>query len=64
MSAAGIHAPWVNLDTTTITAIRPVVNAPMALMVRLRFHRGSRRRRWWMTMPVWLSVNPVNTPKA
>ena len=27
-------------------------------------HRGSRNRKWCTTMPAWLRVNPVKTPKA
>ena len=64
ISAAGIHAPSVNLETTTTVAMRNVATAPMALITMLIFHRGSRSRRWWRTIPVWLNVKPVNTPSA
>ena len=64
MITAGIHAPSVNLDTTTTRATVPVATAPTALIASDAFHRGSRSRRWCLTMPAWLSVNPVNTPNA
>ena len=64
ISGAGIQAPSVNFEITTMRAITPVVTAPTPLITMLSFHRGSRCLRWWRTMPVWLRVNPVNTPKA
>ncbi len=45
ISTAGIHAPWVNLETTTITAMAKVVTAPTALTTMLAFHLGSRSLR-------------------
>ena len=42
----------------------PVATQPTALIASEACQRGSRSRRWWTTMPAWLSVNPVNTPKA
>ena len=41
-----------------------VVTAPIALITMPTRQFGSWRRRWWRTMPAWLSVKPVNTPKA
>jgi hypothetical protein len=64
MSAAGIQAPSVNFDTSTISAMNAVVTAPMVLMAIPHCQRGSRCRRWWRTMPDWLRVKPVNTPTA
>ena len=42
MSTAGIQAPSVNFDTTTIVAMRPVVAAPMPLITMPTRQRGSR----------------------
>ena len=64
MSTAGIHAPSVNLETTTTRATMPVATQPTALMASDARQRPSRSRRWWMTIPAWLSVKPVNTPNA
>lgn len=64
ISAAGIQAPSVNFDTTTMPAIRPVVTTPTALITRLIFQRGSFSLMWCITMPDWLRVKPVNTPNA
>ncbi len=61
---AGIHAPSVNLETTTTSATTAVAAHPMALIVNDARHRGSRSRRWCTTIPAWLRVNPVNTPNA
>ena len=64
INTAGIHAPSVNLETTTTMATVPVATHPTPLIAADARHRGSRKRRWWMTIPAWLSVNPVNTPNA
>ena len=64
MSTAGIQAPSVNFETTTMPAMRPVVTAPTALIARLSRQRGSFSLMWCITMPAWLSVKPVNTPNA
>ena len=65
ISTAGIHAPSVNLDTTTTSATTPVATQPTPLIDRAdAASRGSRSRQWCTTMPAWLSVNPVNTPNA
>ncbi len=64
MSAAGIHAPLVNLDTTTITITIAVATAPVALIARPTFQCGSRSRQWCTTIPACDRVNPVNTPTA
>ena len=64
MMTAGIHAPSVNFDTTTTRATSPVAAQPTALTTIEARQPGSRSRRWCTTMPAWLSVNPVNTPKA
>ncbi len=64
MRTTGIHAPIVNLDTTTTVRTMPVAIAPIALTASLRRHRGSRSVWWCTTMPVCESVNPVKTPTA
>ena len=64
ITTAGIHAPFVNLVTTTTRATTPVHSAPKPLITVDSFQRGSRSRKWWATIPAWLNVNPVNTPKA
>ena len=64
ITTAGIQAPLVNLETTTTTSTTPVAMQPTTLMTRPRCQFGSRRRRWWRTMPAWLRVKPVNTPTA
>ena len=60
----GTHAPPVNFVIATIRVTMPVATAPTALITMLRFHAGSRSRRWWITIPVCDSVNDVNTPTA
>ncbi|CAB4851921.1 unannotated protein [freshwater metagenome] len=52
ISAAGIHAPFMNFETTTMIAMTPVVTAPSALIARLAFQCGSFSRMWCTTMPV------------
>ena len=64
MTTAGIQAPLLNFDTTTTRATTPVQTAPTPLITADDLQRGSRSRKWWATIPAWLSVNPVNTPKA
>ncbi len=64
ISAAGIHAPSVNLETTTTSAMIPVATAPMALMASSARQLGSFSLRWWRTIPAWLRVKPVKTPNA
>ena len=64
ITTAGIHAPSVNFETTTTSATMPVATQPTALIANDGRHRRPRRRRWWTTIPAWLSVKPVNTPKA
>ena len=64
MRTAGIHAPSVNLETTTTMATMPVATQPTPLTTAEGRHRGSRNRKWCTTMPAWLSVKPVNTPNA
>ena len=64
MTTAGSHAPAVNLDTTTTRRTMPVAIAPTKLTVIRACQPGSRCRRWYRTMPDWLSVKPVNTPTA
>ena len=54
----------MNLETTTTSATMPVATQPTPLITAETRHRGSRNRKWWTTMPAWLSVNPVNTPNA
>ena len=63
-STAGIQAPSVNFDPSTMSVTMPVATAPVPLMARLTRHRGSRNRQWCTTMPLCDSVNPVNTPTA
>ena len=70
MAAIAIHAPCVNLVTSTTTSTSPVTTAPKALITRVRTHpagaagsvsvRSSRVQ--CRTMPVWLSVKETNTP--
>ena len=60
----GIHAPWLNFDTTTTMSTMNVAIAPTMLITWLRFQPGSWRRLWCTTMPSWESVNPQNTPTA
>ena len=55
-------APFWNFVAVTITRTTPVVNAPMPLMIALRFHPGPFTRNHRRTMPVCDSVNAVNTP--
>ena len=64
ISTAGIHAPLENFETTTTTATIPVSTVPRQLIDAPTFQRGSRSRKWWTTIPAWLNVKPVNTPKA
>ena len=64
ISTAGIHAPSVNLETTTTIATVAVATQPTALIASDARQRPSLYLRWWTTMPAWLSVNPVNTPNA
>ena len=45
-------------------ATTPVATQPTPLTTADARHRGSRNRKWWTTIPAWLSVNPVNTPNA
>ena len=64
MNTAGIHAPAVNFDTTTISATSPVARHPTPLIRAEPRHRPSLWRKWCTTIPAWLRVNPVNTPNA
>ena len=64
MSTAGIQAPSVNLETTTTRATTPVATQPTPLIAADARQCGSRSRKWWTTIPAWLSVKPVNTPNA
>ena len=51
ISTAGIHAPSVNFETTTMMAIRPVVTEPTALITALRRQSGSFSLWWWPPCP-------------
>ena len=64
MSAAGIQAPLVNLDTRTMTMTTAVATAPVALIARPTLQWGSRSRQWCTTIPACDRVNPVKTPTA
>ena len=44
MSTAGIHAPSVNFDTSTMSVTMPVATAPVALIAKPLRQPGSRRR--------------------
>ncbi|GAA3411095.1 hypothetical protein GCM10018952_18360 [Streptosporangium vulgare] len=70
MATQTIHAPWVNLVSSTTTSTTPVMTPPKKLMVRERciwcrtFRSPSvlRCRVQCLTMPIWLSVNDTKTP--
>ncbi len=65
-----IHAPATNLVTRTTNNTAPVDSNPTVLTTReriiLRRTRGSvsvrSNRVQCRTMPIWLSVNEMNTP--
>ena len=46
MRTAGIQAPSVNFEMTTIAAMMPVVTQPTALMTAETRHRGYFSRKW------------------
>ena len=58
------QAPEVNLAATKTTAATAVSSAPMPLSAARSIQRGERWLCQWRTSPVWLMVNPVNTPIA
>ena len=65
MRTAGIQAPSVNFETTTIDRDDAGGDAADGVDDRRRRAIGLPcSRKWWTTMPAWLSVNPVNTPNA
>ena len=64
ISTAGIHAPTVNFETTTIMAMMPVVTAPTRLIAMSRPPSRLTVAPVVDHHPDWLSVNPVNTPNA
>lgn len=63
-----IHAPCVNLVTVTMTSTDAVMSAPSALIARPRHtgpaasERSRSTRIQRRTMPIWPSVNEMNTP--
>ncbi len=64
------YAPWVNFVTRMITSTVPHIVRPTALTTRERIIRARTfgsdsvrsNRVQWRTMPVWPSVNEMNTP--
>ena len=65
-----IHAPTMNLVTTTMISTVPVHRKPIVLITRERFIRVRttasvsvrNSRVQCLTMPIWLSVKDTNTP--
>jgi hypothetical protein len=55
ITTTGIQAPMVNFEYTTTPSTMVVATQPTALMARPRCHFGSRRERWCLIMPNWLS---------
>ena len=65
ISTAGIQAPSVNFETTTIDGDDARGDRADGVDHQAAAaSRGSFSVRWWRTMPAWLSVKPVNTPNA
>jgi hypothetical protein len=70
IATIAIHAPRVNLVTSTMISTAPVMTRPTELITRERIMwlraaesvsvRSSRVQ--CRTMPVWLTVNDTNTP--
>jgi hypothetical protein len=57
-------APEVNLLATKTAAAVAVRTAPVPLRAARSVQRGERWRYQCRTSPVWLMVNPMNTPIA
>ncbi|CAB4764388.1 unannotated protein [freshwater metagenome] len=64
MMTAGIHAPSVNLTTTTVPVTANVVREPTPEKNARVCQPGSFSFRCRTSIPNWLSVKPVNTPTA
>ena len=70
IATIAIHAPAMNLVTSTTISTAPVQMNPMVLITRERIIRRRsaglvsvrRCRVQCRTMPIWLSVNEMNTP--
>ena len=58
------QAPEVNLLATKTTAAIAVRTAPVPLSAARSLQRGERWPCQCRTRPVWLMVNPMNTPIA
>src|SRR5271156_6225405 len=61
---AVIHAPSVNLATSTMTSVMPVARAPTPLMIMRRSVPLPPSRFQCITMPAWESVKARKAPMA
>ena len=69
IAGIAIQAPAMNLVTRTMSRTVPVAMNPMVLMTRRAGHPAAlgrivlgASRVQCRTMPIWLSVNEMNTP--